>query len=110
MPPVDLGLPFDGIGLLPRLKLHPRVARKMLLQAHRWTAEEAVAGGIIDEAVDPEKMRARAVELAKEHAPRAKAGVFALLRNEPYGQASRQLQLLSHRHHRLAGGQSRTKI
>ena len=82
----------------------------MLLQAHRWIAEEAVADGIIDEAVDPQKIRARAIEVAKEHAPRAKAGVFALLRNEPYGQASRQLQLLSHRHHRLAGGQSRTKI
>jgi hypothetical protein len=39
MPPVNLGLHFDGIGSLPRLKLRPQIARKMLLEAHKWTSE-----------------------------------------------------------------------
>lgn len=38
-PPVDLGLHFDGIGALPRMKLRPEIARKMLLEAHKWTGE-----------------------------------------------------------------------
>jgi enoyl-CoA hydratase/carnithine racemase len=110
MPPVNLGLHFDGIGYLPRLKLHPKIARKMLLEAHRWTAEEAVKEGVIDEAVEPENMMSRAIELARELAPRAKMGVYALLRNELYGEASRQLQQLTYRHHRPASLPPRVKI
>jgi Delta3-Delta2-enoyl-CoA isomerase len=109
MPPVNLGLHFDGIGFLPRLKLRPDIARKMLLRAHRWTAKEAVVDGVIDEAVEPDKMMARAIEMAKEEAPRGKAGVYGVLRNELYGDAFRQLQLVSHRHHR-PGGAPQAKI
>ncbi|RVX74746.1 hypothetical protein B0A52_01023 [Exophiala mesophila] len=110
MPPVDLGLHFDGMGSLPRLKLQPRIARKMLLQAHRWTADEAVADGVIDEAVEPSQMLARAIQVAKDHAPRAKAGVYGLLRNELFGEATRQIQLLAHRHHRPSSLPPRAKI
>jgi enoyl-CoA hydratase/carnithine racemase len=110
MPPVNLGLHFDGIGYLPRLKLRPQIARKMLLEAYKWTAEEAVKDGVIDEAVEPENMMSRAIELARNLAPRAKMGVYGLLRNELYGEASRQLQQLAYRHHRPASLPPRVKI
>ncbi|OAG45258.1 hypothetical protein AYO21_00606 [Fonsecaea monophora] len=110
MPPVNLGLHFDGIGYLPRLKLAPQVARKMLLEAHRWTADTAVVDGVIDEAVEPDQLLSRAVEKAREIAPRAKMGVYGLLRNELVGEASRQLQQMSYRHHRIASQPVRAKI
>lgn len=74
MPPVDLGLHFDGIGALPRLKLAPKVARKMLLEAHRWTAEEAIRDGVIDAMAEPDQMFAVAMGLARKWAPKSKMG------------------------------------
>lgn len=56
MPPINLGLHFPGIGTLLRLKLRPDVARKMLLQAHKWTGTEALADGVVDYVADPESM------------------------------------------------------
>jgi enoyl-CoA hydratase/carnithine racemase len=74
MPPVNLGLHFDGIGSLPRLKLGPRIARKMLLEAHRWTGKEALEDGIVDAVAEPEQMFDVAMELAQKWAPKAKMG------------------------------------
>lgn len=74
MPPVNLGLHFDGIGSLPRLKLSPGVARKMLLEAHKWTGKEALADGIVDVVAEPERMFEVAMELAEKWAPKAKMG------------------------------------
>lgn len=74
MPPVNLGLHFDGIGSLPRLKLRPQIARKMLLEAHRWTAKEALADGVVDAIAEPEEMLKAALELAGKWAPKAKMG------------------------------------
>ena len=74
MPPVNLGLHFDGIGSLPRLKLGPRVARKMLLEAHKWTGKEALEDGIVDVVAEPESMLDVAMELARKWAPKAKMG------------------------------------
>lgn len=76
MPPVNLGLHFDGIGLLPRLKLRPQIARKMLLEAHRWTGKEALADGIVDAIAEPERMLDLAVEMGEKWAPKAKMGYF----------------------------------
>ncbi|KAF7197177.1 Enoyl-CoA delta isomerase 3, partial [Pseudocercospora fuligena] len=89
MPPVNLGLHFPGIGALPRLKLRPQIARKMLLEAHKWTGQQAYEDGIVDEIAEPEKMLDVALDLARKMAPRAKMGVFAALRNELYGEAGR---------------------
>lgn len=55
MPPVNLGLHFDGIGTLPRLKLRPEVARKMQLEAHKWTGKEALEDRIVDAVAEPEE-------------------------------------------------------
>ncbi|KXT08384.1 hypothetical protein AC579_3183 [Pseudocercospora musae] len=89
MPPVNLGLHFPGIGALPRLKLRPQIARKMLLEAHKWTGQQAYEDGIVDDIAEPEKMLDVALDLARKMAPRAKMGVFAALRNELYGEAGR---------------------
>ncbi|PGG96862.1 hypothetical protein AJ79_09424 [Helicocarpus griseus UAMH5409] len=64
MLPANLGLHFDGMGALLRLKLAPQIARKVLLQAHRFTGKEALADGIVDEIVEPEQLLDKALEMA----------------------------------------------
>jgi enoyl-CoA hydratase/carnithine racemase len=98
LPPVDLGYHFDGIGALPRLKLAPRVARKMLLEAHRWGGQEALADGVVDEVAEPEGMLEAGMAAARRLAPRGKAGVYALHRNELYGEAAEAVRKISYVH------------
>ena len=98
MPPIDLGLHFPGIGSLLRLKLRPDVARKMLLQAHRWTGREALADGIVDASVPPEEMLETAMTMARLWAPKARMGVYALLRGELYGEAGKAFREISYVH------------
>lgn len=98
MPPVQLGLSFPGIGTLPRLKLRPLVARKMLLEAHRFTAEEALKHDIIHAKGTPEELLPLAVGMAQKWAPMATAGVYGVLRDELYGEASQALRRLSYVH------------
>lgn len=88
------------MGTLLRLKLGPQVARKMLLQAHKWTGKEAFADGIVDEIALPEEMFDVALHLADTWAPKAKAGVYGLLRGELYGEATKAFALISHVHSR----------
>jgi enoyl-CoA hydratase/carnithine racemase len=97
-PPVNLGLHFPGIGRLPALKLRPQIARKMLLEAHRWTATEALADGIVDAAAPPDQMLDVALELAAKWAPKAKMGVYSLLRNELWGEAGEAFRKISYVH------------
>ncbi|KAL1845757.1 hypothetical protein Plec18170_009560 [Paecilomyces lecythidis] len=101
MPPVNLGLHFDGIGSLPRLKLRPHVARKMLLEAHKWTGNEALEDGVVDAVAEPEKMLDTALLIAAKWAPKAKMGVYALLRQELWGDAIKKFQRISYVHNRL---------
>ncbi|KAF7719780.1 Uncharacterized protein PECH_006883 [Penicillium ucsense] len=110
MPPVNLGLHFDGIGALPRLKLRPQIARKMLLEAHRWTGSEAMADGIVDAVAEPEKMLDVALKLGQKVAPKAKMGVYALLRQELWGDAVKKFQQISYVHGRMTSAPARAKI
>lgn len=110
MPPVNLGLHFEGIGALPRLKLGPRIARKMLLEAHKWTGKEAFADGIVDAIAEPDKMLDVAVKLAAEQAPRAKMGVYGLLRTELWGEALEKFRRISYTHRRREGTEPKAKI
>lgn len=110
MPPVNLGLHFDGIGALPKLKLAPRVARKMLLEAHRWTGKEALQDGIVDEIAEPERMEGRAIQIAKEHSGRAKMGVYAVLRAELCGEAAEKFRRISYVHGRGTITPAKAKI
>lgn len=110
MPPVNLGLHFDGIGMLPRLKLQPKVARKLLLEAHRFTGKEAFEDGIVDDLAEPEKMLEVALAKGREVAPRARMGVFALLRNELYGDAQAKIRGISYVHGRRTSNPAKAKI
>lgn len=98
MPPVQLGLSFPGIGTLPRLKLRADIARKMLLEAHRWTAEEAQKDGIVDQVGKSEEILSISLECAEKWAPMGKAGMYGILREELYGEASKALKTLSYTH------------
>lgn len=102
MPPVDLGLSFPGIGQLPRLKLTPRIARKMLLEAHRWTGKEALEDGVVDAVAGPtlEDMMKVAMEYAQRWKAKAKKGVYGTLRNELWGEAGRAFRDISYVHSR----------
>lgn len=91
MPPVNLGLHFPGIGFLPRLKLRPQVARKMLLEAHRWTGKEALQDGIVDQVAEPKEMLDVALTKARAVQGKAKMGVYSLLRNELWARRRRRL-------------------
>jgi len=110
MPPVNLGLHFDGIGALPRLKLRPQIARKMLLEAHKWVGSEALKDGVVDEIAEPEKMEAVAIERAKEHANRATMGVYSLLRAELWGEALEKFKRISYVHGRRTVLPAKAKI
>ena len=109
MPPVDLGLHFDGIGALARLKLRPQVARQVLLEGHRFTGVEALKAGIVDEIAPAKEMQAVAIRLARQHAPRAIMGVYSLLRNELLADALEQFRKISYAHGRRPAAQ-RAKI
>lgn len=110
MPPINLGLHFPGIGTLPRMKLRPQVARRMLLEAHKWTGEEALKDGIVDEIAEPERMLDVALELARRWAPKAKMGVYSALRNELYGEAGRAFREISYVHGKAVDRPAKAKI
>ncbi|KAJ5601619.1 hypothetical protein N7510_011153 [Penicillium lagena] len=110
MPPVNLGLHFNGMGALLRAKLHPQVARKVLLEAHKFTGKEALEAGIVDEIAAPEEMLDRALALAEKVKGKSRMGVFALLRSELYGDALKKFQQISHVHSRETSRQPKAKI
>ncbi|WPG98073.1 Hypothetical protein R9X50_00085900 [Acrodontium crateriforme] len=110
MPPIDLGLHFPGIGALPRLKLQSQVARKMLLEAHKWTGKEALKDGIVDAIAEPEEMFEAALALARKWAPKAKMGVYSALRNELYGDAGKAFREISYIHGRMVDSPAKAKI
>ncbi|EIT82063.1 carnitinyl-CoA dehydratase, putative [Aspergillus oryzae 100-8] len=87
MPPVDLGMYFPGVGVLPRLKLRPQIARKVLLEGHRFTGEEALRDGLVDFIVQPDDMLAVAFALAAKWAPKAKAGAVQQI-SHVYGRST----------------------
>lgn len=89
------------MGTLLRTKLTPKIARKMLLEAHRWTGEEAFKDGLVDAIAPPDKMLEVALDLAKKWAPKAEAGVYGVLRAELYGEANRAFQAISYVHSKM---------
>ncbi|KAF4236385.1 hypothetical protein CNMCM6457_002367 [Aspergillus fumigatiaffinis] len=110
MPPVDLGMHFSGMGILPRLKLHPQIARKVLLEGHRFTAKEAMTDGLVDAIAPPDRMLDVALELANKWAPKGKAGIYGLLRSELWGEMARQVQQISYVHSRPTFLPGKSKI
>ncbi|KAH8701103.1 ClpP/crotonase-like domain-containing protein [Talaromyces proteolyticus] len=79
---VDFGLHFPGIGSLVKSKLTPRVARKVLLEGHKFTGKEALADGIVDQVAQPEELLSTAMELAEKVKSKGRGNVYGLLRAE----------------------------
>ncbi|KAF4762515.1 hypothetical protein N7455_003580 [Penicillium solitum] len=110
MPPVNLGLHFDGMGALLRVKVGPSVARKVLLEGHKFTGKEALESRIVDIAAPPTEMGSEAMTLAQSLQGKAKMGVYALLRAELYGEGLRAFQKISYVHGREVSRQPKVKL
>lgn len=103
MPPVNMGLHFDGMGALPRAKLHSKVARKVLLEAHRYTGKEALSDGIVDSIATPADLHDLAIQYALKWKDKGKMGVYGVLRAELLGDAVTKFKAASYVHsHRVA--------
>lgn len=91
---------FEGKGTLLRANLRPDIAHKTLLQAHCWTAREVLAltSGIVDAIAPTDQMLSVALELARRRVLKAKMGVYSVLRNKLYGDATRAVALISYLH------------
>ncbi|EXK81934.1 hypothetical protein FOQG_13693 [Fusarium oxysporum f. sp. raphani 54005] len=109
-PVAELGLHFDGMGALLRAKLPQKIARKVILQGHKFTSSEALADGIVDEIASPEEMLNCALQLANRAKSKAKIGVYGLLKGELYGEALRAFQQISYVHSRLNSRQAKVKL
>ncbi|CAG9952988.1 unnamed protein product [Clonostachys rosea f. rosea IK726] len=110
MPPVDLGLHFDGIGSLLRAKLGPTVARKVLLQAHKYKATEALGDGIVDDIASPDEMLDKALALARKIQSKAIMGVYGMLRAELYGEAIQAFANISNVYARVISREAKVKL
>lgn len=110
MPPVELGLHFDGIGALPKAKLAPKVACKVLLEAHRFTGKEALVDGIVDSIAPPGELSDKAMEVAWKWKDKARADVYGTLRGELVGEALQKLKAASYVHSRTVRRRPRFKI
>ena len=86
------------------------MARKVLLQAHRYKAKEALEDGIVDAIAPPEKMFEVALELAERWKGKAKMGVYGVLRNELVGEATSAYQRSSYVHHRETSREPKVKL
>ena len=82
----------------------------MLLEAHRWTGTEALEDGVVDAVAEPERMFDVALEVARKWAPKAKMGVYGVLRSELYGEASRSFRDISYNFSRQPDRPAKAKI
>lgn len=61
-------------GLL-RYKMSPKTFRNMVLQGHRFTAQEALENDLVDEIAPEKEVLEKAKALALKWAPKAKSGI-----------------------------------
>ena len=99
---VDFGLYFPGIGSLVKAKLSARVARKVLLEGHRFTGKEALADEIVDAIALPESMFKLALEQAEKWKVKARKRVYGPLRAELLLEPRQRLKASSNIHKELA--------
>ncbi|KAJ5404558.1 hypothetical protein N7509_004429 [Penicillium cosmopolitanum] len=110
MPPVDLGLHFDGMGSLLRSKVSPQVARKILLEAYRYTGREALEDGIVDAVAEPEGLDSLAMQLATRWKTKACGNVYGVLRGELVKPAVKSFSALSYVHSRPTSRTPKVKL
>ncbi|CDS09686.1 hypothetical protein LRAMOSA02363 [Lichtheimia ramosa] len=98
---VDLPSPLaPGMAGLLRYKMSPKTFRNMVLQGHRFTAQEALENDLVDEIAPEKEVLEKAKALALKWAPKAKSGiVYRQLKEEMYTDVVR---LLSIPYNRLA--------
>lgn len=79
LPEVGFGAVFsDGMTALLTARMTPQVAHRAMVLGHRFPAREAVAAGLVEEAVPLEELPGRAVELARNLGGHDRASVAAL--------------------------------
>lgn len=110
MPPVNAGLHHPGMGTLLRTRLSASVLRKVLLEAHKYDANEALEDGIVDAAESPGSMLDVAMQFAEKCKAKAKMGVYGVLRNELVGEATAAYQSISYVHHRPTTREPKMKL
>ncbi|KAI9927266.1 hypothetical protein ASPWEDRAFT_188391 [Aspergillus wentii DTO 134E9] len=99
-PALNIGFHSDSMGALQRVKLAPPVARKMLLETHRWTGREALTDGLVDAVAEPGDMHEAALGMGRKWAGKAKSGMYAIFRAELYGEAIEELRRVCYIHGR----------
>lgn len=69
LPEIDIGIPFSpGMDSLIRAKLPQPTAHIAMVTGHRFTAEQALDGHVVNLAVPEDEVLERAVEIAADHA------------------------------------------
>jgi enoyl-CoA hydratase/carnithine racemase len=72
LPEIDLGLPFTwGMTALLRARLAPGVSHEAMVTGRRYGGIDALAAGIVDEAVSEEEVLVRSLAIAEGLAPKA---------------------------------------
>ncbi|KAG2214856.1 hypothetical protein INT46_000154 [Mucor plumbeus] len=96
---VDLPSPLaPGMAGLLRYKMSPKTYRDMVLQGHRFTAQEALDQELVDIICPGDQVFGKAKELALKWAPKAKSGiVYKQLKDEMYSDLIRLLNIPFHR-------------
>jgi enoyl-CoA hydratase/carnithine racemase len=79
LPEADMGVPLaPGMTAIIKEKLPIATAHAAVVTAQRWGGQDAVAAGIVDEAVPEDEVLARAVELAAARAGTNREATTAL--------------------------------
>ncbi|KAF8322108.1 ClpP/crotonase, partial [Clavulina sp. PMI_390] len=72
-----------SVNAIMNYKLPPKTVRKTILEGHRWTAQELLAAGIIDEVAQGTAGVVKAAhDMAQQKADLAKSGAFGLIKKE----------------------------
>lgn len=79
LPEVDISIPFTpGMGALIQARLAPQTAHEAMTTGRRYGGGDALAAGIVDEAVDEDRVLAAAVDRARPLAGKAGATLGAI--------------------------------
>jgi Delta3-Delta2-enoyl-CoA isomerase len=82
LPEVDIAVPFTrGLAAIVRTRLTPQVAHEAMVTGKRYTADEALRLGIVDESVDESDVVARALAKASALCGKDAATLGAIKRN-----------------------------
>jgi enoyl-CoA hydratase/carnithine racemase len=82
LPEVDISIPFTvPLSEIIRQKLSPQVAHRAMLTGKRFSAEEALACGIVDEHAPEADVLPKAIALAQDLAPKGRSTLGAIKRN-----------------------------